>query len=214
MRLVARPGDSLYCRLSVNAQMWAKITHIMKVGKNNFKPPPAVESSVVRIEPKKPKPQISYDEWDGLLRIVFVRKNRMIRAGFGVRSVLDMVEKNYRTWCAQNNIEVEKGPIPMEGVHLEKQKDNIGVPEEEDTWEGISNHDDDTMQFEDDESIEEAASPSGKRKDRGQVGNLIRAKIDKVLEETELADRRAGKCDEGDFLKLLWAFNREGIHFS
>ncbi|KAI9854697.1 MAG: Dimethyladenosine transferase [Vezdaea acicularis] len=214
MRLVARPGDSLYCRLSVNAQMWAKITHIMKVGKNNFKPPPAVESSVVRIEPKKPKPQISYDEWDGLLRIVFVRKNRMIRAGFGVRSVLDMVEKNYRTWCAQNNIEVEKGPTPMEGVYLEKQKDFTGVPEEEDAWEGISNHDDDTMQLEDDESIEEAASPSGKRKDRGQVGNLIRAKIDKVLEETELADKRAGKCDEGDFLKLLWAFNREGIHFS
>lgn len=33
LRLTARPGDSLYCRLSVNAQFWAKITHIMKVGK-------------------------------------------------------------------------------------------------------------------------------------------------------------------------------------
>ena len=31
MRLVAKPGDPLYCRLSVNAQMWSKITHIMKV---------------------------------------------------------------------------------------------------------------------------------------------------------------------------------------
>src|ERR1700730_1635804 len=27
MRLTARPGDALYCRLSVNAQFWAKITH-------------------------------------------------------------------------------------------------------------------------------------------------------------------------------------------
>lgn len=31
MRLVAKSGDPLYCRLSVNAQMWSKVTHIMKV---------------------------------------------------------------------------------------------------------------------------------------------------------------------------------------
>jgi len=36
----------------------------------------------------------------------------------------------------------------------------------------------------------------------------------KVLEETELADVRSGKCDENDFLRLLLAFNEEGIHFS
>lgn len=31
LRLVARPGDELYCRLSVNVQMWAHVSHIMKV---------------------------------------------------------------------------------------------------------------------------------------------------------------------------------------
>jgi len=31
---------------------------------------------------------------------------------------------------------------------------------------------------------------------------------------TELADQRSGKCDENDFLRLLFAFNEEGIHFS
>jgi len=31
MRLVAKPGDKLYTRLTVNAQMWAKCTHILKV---------------------------------------------------------------------------------------------------------------------------------------------------------------------------------------
>jgi 18S rRNA (adenine1779-N6/adenine1780-N6)-dimethyltransferase len=30
LRLVARPGDALYCRLSVNVQMWAHVSHIMK----------------------------------------------------------------------------------------------------------------------------------------------------------------------------------------
>jgi 18S rRNA (adenine1779-N6/adenine1780-N6)-dimethyltransferase len=68
MRLIARPGDRLYSRISVNCQMWAKVDHIMKVGKANFKPPPAVESSVVRLVPKNPRPQISFEEWDGLLR--------------------------------------------------------------------------------------------------------------------------------------------------
>jgi 18S rRNA (adenine1779-N6/adenine1780-N6)-dimethyltransferase len=36
-----------------------------------------------------------------------------------------------------------------------------------------------------------------------------------VLEDvTELADQRAAKCDENDFLRLLSAFNEEGIHFA
>merc|ERR1712080_429189 len=52
-RLVAQPGDKLYCRLSINTQLLSRVDHLMKVGKNNFRPPPKVESSVVRIEPKK-----------------------------------------------------------------------------------------------------------------------------------------------------------------
>jgi 18S rRNA (adenine1779-N6/adenine1780-N6)-dimethyltransferase len=45
--LVAQPGDKLYCRLSVNTQLLARVDHLMKVGKNNFKPPPKVESRFV-----------------------------------------------------------------------------------------------------------------------------------------------------------------------
>ena len=54
----------------------ARVDHLMKVGRNNFKPPPKVESSVVRIEPRHPLPDINYIEWDGLLRIAFNRKNK------------------------------------------------------------------------------------------------------------------------------------------
>lgn len=86
MRLVAPPGDKLYCRLSINTQLLARVDHLMKVsvhllmfaltvcwsclnrcrlrlaqvGKNNFRPPPKVESSVVRIEPKNPPPPINF----------------------------------------------------------------------------------------------------------------------------------------------------------
>jgi 18S rRNA (adenine1779-N6/adenine1780-N6)-dimethyltransferase len=31
MRLVARPGNSLYCRLAVNTQLLARVFHLLKV---------------------------------------------------------------------------------------------------------------------------------------------------------------------------------------
>lgn len=138
--------------------MWANVTHIMKVGKNNFRPPPQVESSVVRLEIKNPRPQVDYNEWDGLLRIVFVRKNRTISAGFKSTTVMDILEKNYKTFLAMNNEMV-----------------------------------DDT---------------------KGSMHDVVKEKIDTVLKETDLGDKRAGKCDQNDFLRLLYAFHQVGIHFS
>ncbi|MCJ1424678.1 Dimethyladenosine transferase [Sticta canariensis] len=221
MRLFAKPGDRLYSRLSVNAQMWAKIDHIMKVGKNNFKPPPAVESSVVRLVPKNPRPQISYEEWDGLLRVVFVRKNKTLRASFfGTTSVMDMLEINYRTWCAQNNVPVEDGPSENnKGDAMDVERDaEDGENEEE--WDGIMDVDDndDIPEFfkeEADLRAKEVNVRNSKRRKKGKVAELIREKVRRILEdETELAEKRARLCDEGDFLKLLWAFNKEGIHFN
>ncbi|XP_042311083.1 probable dimethyladenosine transferase isoform X2 [Sceloporus undulatus] len=106
LRLVAKPGSPLYCRLSVNTQLLARVDHLMKVGKNNFKPPPKVESSVVRIEPKNPPPPINFQEWDGLLRIVFVRKNKTLAAVFNSNAVKQLLEQNYRIHCSQNNLEI------------------------------------------------------------------------------------------------------------
>ena len=40
--------------------MMAKVDHLFKVGKKNFRPPPKVESSVVRLEPKNPMPDIDF----------------------------------------------------------------------------------------------------------------------------------------------------------
>ena len=221
MRLFAKPGDRLYSRLSVNAQMWAKIDHIMKVGKNNFKPPPAVESSVVRLVPKNPRPQISYEEWDGLLRVAFVRKNKTLRASFfGTSSVMDMLEMNYRTWCAQNDVALEDGPADaVEDVAMDEVEGN-GAAEEEEEWGGIMevDEDDDLPAFFKEEAKAKAdllGSKATGRKKRGKITELVREKIRRVLEDlTDLADKRARMCDEGDFLKMLWAFNNEGIHFN
>ena len=56
------------CRLAVNAQLLARVNHLLRVGRNNFRPPPKVDSSVVRIEPRHPLPPINLREWDGLVR--------------------------------------------------------------------------------------------------------------------------------------------------
>lgn len=62
-----------------------------------------VESSVVRIEPRVPPPPVNFTEWDGLLRIVFARKNKTLGAQFKNKSCVDMLEKNYRVHCSMNN---------------------------------------------------------------------------------------------------------------
>lgn len=161
MRLLARPGDELYCRLSANVQMWANVTHIMKVGKNNFRPPPKVESSVVRIEVKNPRPNIDFNEWDGLLRIVFVRKNKTIAAGFKSNNVLEILEKNYKTFIATTN--------PDDVMMIDSKISMLDV---------------------------------------------VKSKIEQVLNETGFSDKRAAKLDQTDFLKLLFAFHQVGIHFA
>jgi len=102
-RLVAKPGDKLYCRLSINTQLLARVDLLMKVGKNNFRPPPKVESNVVRIEPRNPPPPINYQEWDALIRIAFNRKNKTLSAAFKQTTVITMLEKNYKTHCSLNN---------------------------------------------------------------------------------------------------------------
>ncbi|KAF8331866.1 rRNA adenine dimethylase [Cantharellus anzutake] len=108
LRLVARPGDKFWGRLSANAQLYAKIDHIMKVGKDNFRPPPQVESSVVRIVPLDPPPPIRFEEFDGLTRLLFSRRNRTVHANLRAKGVYSMLEANYKTWCSQNDKTVDQ----------------------------------------------------------------------------------------------------------
>ena len=89
-----------YCRLSTNTQLLAEVQHLMKVGKNNFKPPPKVESSVVRVTPRVPVPDINFLEWDGLLRIVFNRKHKTVGAIFRQRDVVEMLRANYNAFLS------------------------------------------------------------------------------------------------------------------
>ncbi|KAI8124662.1 putative dimethyladenosine transferase [Lucilia cuprina] len=152
-RLVAKPGDKLYCRLSINTQLLARVDMLMKVGKNNFKPPPKVESSVVRLEPKNPPPPVNFTEWDGLTRIAFLRKNKTLAAAFKTNSVMEMLEKNYKLHLSLRNMPLEE--------NFSMQDKVIGI-----------------------------------------------------LTSLNMDNSRARSMDLDDFMRLLLAFNSEGIHFN
>jgi 18S rRNA (adenine1779-N6/adenine1780-N6)-dimethyltransferase len=103
-RLTAKPGDELYCRLSVNCQLLARVENLLKVGKANFRPPPKVDSLVVKIEIRNPPPPVNFTEWDGLVRVLFNRKHKTLRAVLTTKSYLNILEENYRTYISLNNL--------------------------------------------------------------------------------------------------------------
>ena len=104
LRLSAKPGEQLYCRLSVNTQLLAKVDQLLKVGKNNFRPPPKVESRVVRIELKNPPPPINFIEWDGMIRLLFNRKNKTLRSVLMTKATLKLLEENRSTLKSLQNV--------------------------------------------------------------------------------------------------------------
>ncbi|KAI0206059.1 rRNA adenine dimethylase [Astrocystis sublimbata] len=213
MRLTAQPGDSLYGRLSVNAQFWAKVSHVLKVGRANFRPPPQVDSSVVRIEPKtgSERPNISFEEFDGVLRICFNRRNKVLRSLFlSNKEVLKLLETNYRLYCAQNDIPIDERLADETGGDEEME-----VDEDDDAAMDIGEEDDMPSFFGASKDADQGTLPSKKSALRKTcVAVLVKEKVRKVLEETELAESRSAKLHENDFLRLLAAFNAEGIHFS
>jgi 18S rRNA (adenine1779-N6/adenine1780-N6)-dimethyltransferase len=147
-----------------------------------------------------------------------------------------MVEKNYRIFCAMNNIPVEEGFVEgAEDADLDDGLEEMAVDDnnvgpttiaigDEEEWGGImevddgDDGDDDTPEFFKELKDSAAANQPFKtpsRRKKTKLGEIIREKIRKVIEDdTELADKRASKCDENDFLRLLFAFNSEGIHFA
>ncbi|KAG8814907.1 Dimethyladenosine transferase [Serendipita sp. 399] len=117
LRLTATPGTEFWSRLSANVQLYAKVDHIMKVARNNFRPAPNVESSVVRITPISPPPPVRFEEFDGLTRILFTRRNKTCRANFGASGVEKMMRDNWTQWKKEQNA--------SSGMELNGQEGNI-----------------------------------------------------------------------------------------
>jgi 18S rRNA (adenine1779-N6/adenine1780-N6)-dimethyltransferase len=198
MRLAAQPGDSLYCRLSVNVQLLSRVSHLLKVGRNNFRPPPKVDSSVVRIEPRKPLPPVSFKEWDGLVRICFNRKNKTLGSLFKQKRVLELLEKNYKTMqslqLTQDEEMIEEKMSAADVALLANMVEDLSM---------------ETGDEKEDDEMEMDESDMG-----GDTRASFKEKIMGILQQGDFAEKRGSKLSQVDFLYLLSLFNKAGIHFS
>jgi 16S rRNA (adenine1518-N6/adenine1519-N6)-dimethyltransferase len=74
-RMVAAPSTPQYGRLSVALQARFRMKKLFQVGKGAFRPPPKVESAVVRLEPLAEPLQVNED----LLRRAFSARRKTLR---------------------------------------------------------------------------------------------------------------------------------------
>lgn len=210
MRLVAQPGDKLYCRLSVNTQLLARVFHLLKVGKNNFRPPPKVDSSVVRIEPRRPLPIPAgkLKEWNGLLSLCFSRKNKTLGSIFGQKKVLEVLEKNYKTLESLGQLKNDSEAIDLSVLADEKINQSDFLDQNED-----ENMDVDNGKVDEDE-MEVEGSDVDSDNDMQANDSGFKAKVIGVLKQYDYADKRSSKLTQNEFIHLLSVFNQAGIHFT
>lgn len=197
MRLVAKPGDAMYCRLAVNTQLLARVSHLLKVGRNNFRPPPKVDSSVVRIEPLKPPPPVNFREWDGLVRLCFGRKNKTLGAIFRQHHTLALLEANHAT--TQGLLKGMGAEADVAALAADGMEDAGGAVDEDE-----------------DMDLDREARPGGppERKGKHKYTEEFKEKILAVLRDNGFEDKRSAKLAQDDFLQLLAVFNKQGIHFA
>lgn len=125
LRLTATPNSKFWCRLSSNTQLLSKCDHIMKISKNSYRPPPKVDSSVVKITPKNPLPPVNFLEWDGLTRILFLRKNKKLHALFINKNILNVLIENYKTYMNLNNKQLDKDFVKNPNEFIKKKVNDI-----------------------------------------------------------------------------------------
>lgn len=80
-RMAAAPGSKVYGRLSVMLQAFCEVTALFTVGPGAFKPPPKVDSAVVRLLPRAPE-RIGIDDrarFAGIVRAAFGQRRKTLR---------------------------------------------------------------------------------------------------------------------------------------
>jgi 16S rRNA (adenine1518-N6/adenine1519-N6)-dimethyltransferase len=80
LRIVARPGDNNYGRLSVMLQYQCDSQYLLDVAPTCFKPPPRVDSAVIRLIPlDKPQHDVGdYQHFSKIVRTAFSQRRKTI----------------------------------------------------------------------------------------------------------------------------------------
>lgn len=77
-RLVAKPGEKEYSRLTVNSQLRYRIRIISRVSRNSFLPVPNVDSAVVELVPRNEFEEILIIKADEIFRKLFSSRRKKI----------------------------------------------------------------------------------------------------------------------------------------
>ena len=80
-RIVANPGDSAYGRLGVMLQYYCKAEYVFTVKPGAFRPPPKVDSAIVRLIPHD-KPPVDIKDFDAFSKLVnhaFTQRRKTLR---------------------------------------------------------------------------------------------------------------------------------------
>ena len=117
-RLVARPGSKDYSLLSVLVAMRAEVEMRLQVGRESFRPVPAVDSSVVelRFAPELRYPVQDANGFDRLVRRAFGQRRKMLR-----NSLLGLNSAGGRPWLEKVGQQA--------GVELTRRPEELSIEE-------------------------------------------------------------------------------------
>jgi 18S rRNA (adenine1779-N6/adenine1780-N6)-dimethyltransferase len=197
LRLVASPGSPLWSRLSATVQFASKTSLVGHISKNSFRPPPKVESSIVKVEPfvegvNGPTKEMK-DAFGGLCRIIFSRPNRTVKGNFfNARGVVGVCEANWKRG---------KAAAPVSST--------MDFDEEEEAS-GAKSDDSDV----DEEDEEMDVSPDGqptKYKTPKEGSPEFRALLLDTLIASGHAENRANKMGVDDILVVMDGLAKAGI---
>lgn len=126
-----------------------------------------------------------------MVRLAFNRKNKMLRSVFTTKSVLTLLEDNFKTFCALSSI--VRGQV----------NSRVDLPPWAGPYHALSPR-----------SPRHPPLPAPCSQPLPDPLPDMEEVVTGVLAACGLSDARAAKLDLDDFLMLLAEFNKAGIHFS
>ena len=80
VRIAAKEGNKQYGVTSVLVQAWFDVHYLFDVDENSFTPPPKVKSGVIKLLPKKVKPEIKSEKaFFNLVKTAFQQRRKTLR---------------------------------------------------------------------------------------------------------------------------------------
>ena len=185
---------------------------------------------MVRIEPKNPIPSIDFRQWDGLLRICFQRKNKLIAAIFKTKVVLKLLFANFKRAKKHKQQQIASGinleffaREESEGMILTKKKRKKKTRRDKNkeiVVEGIIEESMNQLEVQDEDDQagfkfqEENCEPELGEEETKVELEMFKAKLIKILGDNGFAEERAQKMHWSRFLELLQILNENEVYFN